>query len=152
MKKIYAFLLMMILSVASLAAVEASLTQDYSRSILTGATKKTAEKVRVMVVKEIPKLHDWDYIYGLEYQFKDKKNDQELIPQVGVRYYPVNVIPVYASATAGVEIRTEKNDYSPVAELGVGVGREGVIGGWYISLNERKQLATGIRLGYKFGE
>lgn len=152
MKKILAFVLTMVLSVVAFGAVEASFTQDYSRSLLTGATKKTAEKVRVVVVKEVPKLHDWDYIYGLEYQFKGKKVDQEIIPQAGIRYYPVNVIPVYASATAGVEIRPEKNDYSPVAELGVGIGREGVVGGWYISVNERKQIATGIRLGYKFGK
>ncbi|MGL5458885.1 MAG: hypothetical protein ACRDBY_04655, partial [Cetobacterium sp.] len=58
------------LSALSFGAVEVSLSKDYSRSILTGATKKRNEKIRVAVVKEVPKLHDWDYLYGLEYQFK----------------------------------------------------------------------------------
>lgn len=138
------------ISVVSFGKIEVAVTKDYSRSIITGATKKQNEKLRVAVVKEIPKLHDWDYLYGLEYQFKDKKNDQEITPQVGLRYYPVNFIPVFAGATAGVEIFTEKNEYSPMVELGVGIGRNDVIGNWYASINEKKHLATGIRLGYKF--
>lgn len=149
MKKILLFLMLMI-STLAFSSVEVSLTQDYSRSILTGSTKKSNEKVRVAIVKEVPKLHDWDYLYALEYQFKDKKNEQEITPQFGIRYYPVNFIPVFAGATTGVEIKTDTNKYSPMLELGIGIGREDVIGNWYLSCNENKQISSGIRLGYKF--
>lgn len=76
MKKILLFLMLSI-STFVLGSVEVSLIKDYSRSILTGATKKSNQKIRVAVVKEVPKLHDWDYLYALEYQFKDKKMNKK---------------------------------------------------------------------------
>lgn len=150
MRKFLCLAAFSLISAFSLADVEVTLVQDYSRSIFTGATKKSNEKVGVHIVNEVPKLTDWDYVYGFEYQFKDKKNEQEIVPRVGLRYYPVNFIPVYASTNLGVEIMPDSNRYATMAEVGVGLGREDVIGGWYISMNDLKRISTGIRIGYKF--
>ncbi|MGB1404663.1 MAG: excinuclease ABC subunit UvrB, partial [Flavobacteriaceae bacterium] len=34
------------------------------------------------------------------------------------------------------EIKPDTNTYSPMAELGIGIGRDGVVGNWYLSINE----------------
>lgn len=151
MKKIFCAMLMCMCFSFLNAEVEVSVGKAYSRR-LNGSVKKNSDNIRLLVVNEVPKITDFDYIYGLDYRFSDGNLvDPLLSPRVGIRYYPINkILPVFLEGNIGATFNLEKNSYNSIGEIGLGLGRNDVVGNWYLSADDVNRFSSGVRVGYKF--
>ena len=139
-------------SVSSSAAnIELSGAVNYSENTSNGEDEYSREKVRVAHIVKIPKTEKWDGLYGLEYQFKDGDNESTLIPQVGFRYYPTEVIALHLGAILGGHIETHEGfDIKPTIEANIGLGRREVMIEAFTGFDDEKDFCAGVRAGYIF--
>ena len=156
MKKYIILFMMLIIAIlfsisSSAANIEFSGAVNYSENTSGDESEYTRERVRVAHIVKIPRTEKWDGLYGVEFQFKDDNNERALIPQVGVRYYPTEVMALHLGTTLGGHIETHEGfDMKPTIEANIGIGRREVIIEAFAGFDDDKDFCTGVRAGYIF--
>lgn len=162
MKKIsmlmFAFVLFLVSACVSYASTpELSVGASYSKSLLTGASKKMNERIDFVSFDKINKLSDWELGKGLSVQYNEKTDTTLFSPSLYLRYYPFNNITPFVEVYGGVPLNFDTQDFGYKAGVGLGIGREAVVAKLYVDFTDGKVmdmkgdvLNTGVMLGYRF--
>lgn len=162
MKKI-GLLMLLILSFFSVSLfanttkTELSIGGSYSKSLLTGSTKKMNQRIDLFIFEEVPKLHDWELGKGLSVQHNQKKNITTVVPTMSLRYYPFNSITPFVEVYGGVPLNVNDQKFGWKLGGAVGVGREAVVVKLFTDFTDGKVmemhgdiLNVGLMVGYRF--
>lgn len=147
MKKII-LLIFTLMTFTAFGSVEMSVTKDYAKKFSTGERIKT-NQVDITLVRDIDLFDNTQYTVEIGYRIKKSNSKGAYIPKIGVRYYPVSILPIFVNSAIGVELETRGGNLYPMAQFGVGYRIDDIITSTFVSASANKKVSTGFKMGYK---
>lgn len=145
MKKLFLSIFILI-SFSAFGSVEMSVTKDYAKKTSNGERINT-DKVNVALIRDTDIFNNniW-YIAEIGYRIKKANSKGAFIPEIGIRYYPISILPIFINSTAGIELETHGH---LMTKLGLGYKFDDIITSVYATASADKRISTGIDMGYK---